>query len=275
MKANELKFEAARYGIQRPEEFQHFRIETGLWLAAKESLEADVAADPTIDFIETAPPPPLPAPRMTITIDEPDGETTPVFLERQAADVIMSMCLEAGATAVPVRLTLKPGRPSTRSTLAVDADVRLTNAWEQEVKSRATVDAIVILRLLDLIAEPRLTRRAPDGPRQARRAAQRRHGIPADAWTLVTWELGRPVNVKNASETDDRRPLHYRRGHYRRALPHHEGAVLRRRFTDGRLVWVKWIEGYWAGHPAFGVRRSVHAPRAPAGLAGSFEAVAS
>lgn len=119
-----------------------------------------------------------------------------------------------------------------------------------------------------LLNEPRIIQQSPALPRQQRRAIQRGTGFPCDAWTRVSWDLSKFAAAKASSDPSiNAMPLHWCRGHYRRAEPHYAGAVqrpdaFRREDRDG---WWQWIDGVWKGHPAFGVKRSVHAPRISTG----------
>ncbi|WP_294932383.1 hypothetical protein [uncultured Paracoccus sp.] len=122
--------------------------------------------------------------------------------------------------------------------------------------------------ILSLISEPRILRRSPAGSRQQRRAIQRGFGFAVDAWTRVTWDLSKETVAKVSHDpTFHKMPLHWRRGHFRRAAPHFKGAIQRPDALreEDRGLWWQWIEGQWVGHPAFGLKRSVHAPRLSGG----------
>ena len=117
--------------------------------------------------------------------------------------------------------------------------------------------------ILATINEPRIVKLTPAGTRQQRRAARSGMGFAIDAWTRVSWDLSKPTSAKQTRDgTFHNRPLHYRRGHFRRAKDYYKGAVRRPdafRIED-RNLWWQWIDGQWVGHPAFGVKRSVHSP---------------
>lgn len=122
--------------------------------------------------------------------------------------------------------------------------------------------------ILSLINQPRILARSPLLPRQGRRAAQRGGAKAVDAWHRVTFDLSRETVAKVSRDPDYHKvPLHWRRGHYRRALPHYKGAVQRPDAIrpEERGMWWQWIEGQWVGHPAFGLKKSVHAPKLSTG----------
>ncbi|KXF91548.1 hypothetical protein [Phaeobacter inhibens] len=122
--------------------------------------------------------------------------------------------------------------------------------------------------LMALINEPRIVARGPAGTRQQRRAAHRGMGFAVDAWTRVSWDLSKATVAKVSQDPAFHKvPLHWRRGHYRRALPHFKDAVQRPDAfrVEDRSGWWQWIGGQWVGHPAFGIKRSVHSPKLSTG----------
>ncbi|CUH82664.1 hypothetical protein [Tropicibacter naphthalenivorans] len=113
--------------------------------------------------------------------------------------------------------------------------------------------------MLSLLNSPSLVETSPNGHRQERRAANRTHQLPVNAWHRVRWRTaaGRDVERTESEDTGTRKPLHYRRGHVRKAQPHHTGAFATELTDTG---WGQWIDGQWVGHPAFGIKKSIHAP---------------
>lgn len=110
--------------------------------------------------------------------------------------------------------------------------------------------------LLQTMNTPRFLTIAPTGSRQVRRGASRGMGLAVDAWHCVSWDVDKPVNAKVPhDEAFHKLPLHFRRGHWRKADPDHAKSINR----NGR--WFTWIDGYWAGHPAFGFKKSYHQPK--------------
>lgn len=118
--------------------------------------------------------------------------------------------------------------------------------------------------VLSLINQPRLVKLPSLMSRPQRRAAQRGGHMAVDAMHRVTWDLDKEVAAKVSRDADfHKMPLHWRRGHYRKAMPHWSGAVQRKDAIRGseRDSWWQWIEGVWVGHPAFGTKLSIHAPK--------------
>lgn len=118
--------------------------------------------------------------------------------------------------------------------------------------------------ILSIINQPNMTKRQPLVGRQQRRAAQRGGAKAVNAWHKVTWDIGKETVAKVSRSPDFHKlPLHWRRGHFRRAEEHYKGAIRRpdALIPEERMLWWQWIEGQWVGHPAFGVKRSIHAPR--------------
>jgi len=114
-----------------------------------------------------------------------------------------------------------------------------------------------IALLISLINQPRFVVQSAAGTRQSRKQAFRGHGISTGAWHKIQWNLGEPVKAKSDSDRGGwRMPLHYTRGHWRKAQDHWDDVVIRK---DNQPY--KWIDGFWSGHPAYGVKKSYHAPK--------------
>lgn len=127
---------------------------------------------------------------------------------------------------------------------------------EEDKQSRA-VHTLTVAAMCSLLNQPGFTKRDAIGSRQERRAAIRSGGYATDAWHKVTWNIGEAVKAKLQSDDPVRcMPLHYTRGHWRKAQ---EGWINTSQRKDGH--WYQWIEGFWSGHPAFGVKKSYHAPK--------------
>lgn len=119
---------------------------------------------------------------------------------------------------------------------------------------------------LSLINQPTITIKRPLLPRQQRRADARAGNTASESWHLVEWDLSRQSVERAAKGKDFRRvPLHWRRGHFRKAEAHYASAVYRPAAVDG-VNWFQWIAGQWVGHPAFGIKRSIHAPKMTEGI---------
>ena len=131
-----------------------------------------------------------------------------------------------------------------------------TDGSEEDMHVRAT-HVLTVAAMCSLLNQPGFTKRDSVGSRQERRAATRSGGYATDAWHKVTWNIGEAVKAKLQSDDPVRcMPLHYTRGHWRKAQ---EGWINTSQRKDGH--WYQWIEGFWSGHPAFGIKKSYHAPK--------------
>jgi hypothetical protein len=120
-----------------------------------------------------------------------------------------------------------------------------------------TMHVLTVATTCSILNQPSFTKREPAGSRQERRAAKRSGSYATDAWHKISWNIGEAVKAKLTRDEPTRcMPLHYTRGHWRKA---EEGWNNVERRKDG--LWYQWIEGYWSGHPAFGIKRSYHAPK--------------
>lgn len=130
----------------------------------------------------------------------------------------------------------------------------------------STVSRIIAVSafMLSLINQPTLVSDVPAFTRQVRRSFQRK-GIDTSRWSVVSWDISRSSAARHAALTGGKEgvALHWRRGHWRRAEPHHKGAKQRPDALrpEERDLWWQWIDGMWVGHPAYGFVQSVHAPK--------------
>ena len=118
--------------------------------------------------------------------------------------------------------------------------------------------------LVMTINQTRYVMRSPAGTRQQRRNAHRGFGKATDAWTRISWNIDQPVVAKEPYDAGfHKKALHFRRGHWRLAEEHHLKSKRRPQamVLKHRALWWTWIEGYWAGHPAFGTQKSYHQPK--------------
>lgn len=126
--------------------------------------------------------------------------------------------------------------------------------------------------LVALINQPRFVKRACAVSRQQRRALGRSLGMgfAVDAWTRVSWNIGKDVVAKLSREPDFHpMPLHFRRGHWRSCKESVSAAKWLTATEAGRrgAGWYLWVKECWPGHPAFGIKKSYHAPKLLAGAA--------
>ena len=118
--------------------------------------------------------------------------------------------------------------------------------------------------LVMTINQTRYVTRTLAGTRQQRRNASRGFGKATDAWTKISWNIDKPVVAKEPYDAGfHKKALHFRRGHWRLAEEHHPMSKRRPQamILRHRALWWTWIEGYWAGHPAFGTQKSYHQPK--------------
>ena len=116
---------------------------------------------------------------------------------------------------------------------------------------------LTVAAACSILNQPGVTKKDPAGSRQERRAAKRSGSYASDAWHKITWNIGEEVKAKLTRDEPVRcMPLHYTRGHWRRAEEGWKNTTLRK---DG--LWYQWIEGFWSGHPAFGIKKAYHAPK--------------
>lgn len=141
--------------------------------------------------------------------------------------------------------------------LGHDGALYVNTAESEDTQAMRSAQVLTVAAICSVINQPGFLKREPVGTRQERRAAQRSGGYAHDAWHRITWNIGEQVQNRLSREEPLRcMPLHYTRGHWRKAR---EGWRNAERRKDDH--WYQWIEGYWSGHPAFGVKRSVHAPK--------------
>lgn len=124
-----------------------------------------------------------------------------------------------------------------------------------------------LLQFLSLIValtnQPRFVVYENAVSRQQRRRLARQFGLSQMSVERVRWNVGEPVKHQIRTESPDRcLPLHFRRGHWRRAAAHFSGAVQRpdALIEAEQSLWWQWIAETWVGHPAFGFKATVHTP---------------
>lgn len=141
--------------------------------------------------------------------------------------------------------------------LGVEAGLYSTREGTEEDLRRRIMHVLTVASVCSILNQPSFTKSETAGSRQQRRVAQRSGGYATDAWHKITWNIGEEVKAKLSRDEPVRcMPLHYTRGHWRRAEEDWKNTTQRK---DG--LWYKWIDGYWSGHPAFGIKKSYHAPK--------------
>jgi hypothetical protein len=141
-----------------------------------------------------------------------------------------------------------------KNSLRIPKETSMKLPYDQQIYS---MHVLTVASMCSILNQPSFTKREPAGSRQERRAAQRSGTYAADAWHKVTWNIGEAVKAKLTRDEPVRcMPLHYTRGHWRKG---EEGWINTTQRKDG--LWYQWIEGFWSGHPAFGIKKSYHAPK--------------
>jgi hypothetical protein len=118
--------------------------------------------------------------------------------------------------------------------------------------------------MLRTINTSRITKTKPAASRQQRKSMHRGMGKAVDTWHRVTWNIDEPPKAKEPYDKGyHKMPLHFNRGHWKRAKEHHPKSQQRPHALnpEHRNMWWTWIDGYWAGHPAFGFKKQYHAPK--------------
>ena len=116
----------------------------------------------------------------------------------------------------------------------------------EDFSSRNSRSLRIVAAYLQTINNPRFVRRGKKTFSQMKKQSAKKvlRDFIAEQWNMVSWNVDKAVDAKNYEEGNGgRQGLHFRRGFFRRG------------------VWRQWIEGYEAGHPAFGVKKSYHLPR--------------
>jgi hypothetical protein len=130
-----------------------------------------------------------------------------------------------------------------------DADGALRLLWD-------------IAFILSLMNTPRLViHEQKQAPRQQRRLMERTFGHAVAAYTEVRWTIGKPKTARTGTGTTTRGlPLHWNRAHWQKANEGEPKAEWRSSGPHG-AGWYRWVSDYYAGHPDFGIKLQMHAPR--------------
>jgi len=173
---------------------------------------------------------------------------------------VLTQYFEDGVTSVMVAAPLtKPvyiGGYHPKKGLMWRAEHTNVADWPEEKVNAYSNVLISVAGAFELINNPRFVISEAAGTRTQRRQMKREQNIPLEAWHKISWNVDEDsVEVGDGDRGGWHMPLHYTRGHFRRGEPHWEGAVER----DG--IYYKWIEGFWSGHPAYGIKKGYHAPK--------------
>ena len=130
------------------------------------------------------------------------------------------------------------------------------NSWDERKKVFVSNTILAVAGCFELINNPKFIVTQAAGTRAQRKQMKREQHIPLEVWHKISWNVDEDtVEVKEGERGGWRLPLHYNRGHPKKAEPHHKNVM----YKNGKPY--KWIHGYWAGHPAFGIKKGYHAPK--------------
>ena len=197
--------------------------------------------------------------RLTVTWDtEGVSEEEAKIIEKAPTPKIFAgfMCREFEDGTVDIRVLPSNGphillgyyKPSSFKGLNIARDLE----WDNNT---ALATVVRVAGAFDIINQPRFVVREAASSRQQRRSAKKAHGIAVEAWHKIEWNIDEPVVSKDNQGRSFKMPLHWTRGHWRKAQPHWDDVCIRK---DG-LPYI-WIKGFWSGHPAYGCKRGYHVP---------------
>jgi len=152
---------------------------------------------------------------------------------------------------------VKPlGAPKVMGGYHPDRGIGLPKDLPEDLHSAFASVIIKIAGSFELINNPRFIVSQTAGTRAQRKQMKREQSISLDAWHKITWNVDETTVVVDEKDRGGwRMPLHYTRGHPRKAEPHHKNIM----YKNGKPY--KWIHGFWSGHPAFGIKKGYHAPK--------------
>jgi hypothetical protein len=166
------------------------------------------------------------------------------------------MCREFEDGSVDIRLLSGNIPPTLMGYYKPSSFNGLNIAKDLEMDDNTALNSVLrIAGAFDIINQPRFVVREAASSRQQRRSAKKAHGIAVEAWHKIEWNIDEPVVSKDNQGRSFKMPLHWTRGHWRKAQPHWDDVCIRK---DG-LPYI-WIKGFWSGHPAYGCKRGYHVP---------------
>jgi hypothetical protein len=173
---------------------------------------------------------------------------------------VLTQYFEDGVTSVmlaaPLTKPISIGGYHPKKGLMFQADQTNVKDWPEEKVNAYSNILISVAGAFELINNPRFVISEAAGTRTQRRQMKREQNIPLEAWHKISWNVDEDsVEIGDGDRGGWHMPLHYTRGHFRRGEPHWEDAVER----NG--IHYKWIEGFWSGHPAYGIKKGYHAPK--------------
>lgn len=166
------------------------------------------------------------------------------------------MCREFEDGSVDIRLLTGNTPPMLIGFYKPSSFNGLNIAKDLEMDDNTALSSVIrIAGAFDIINQPRFVDQKAASSRQQRRSAKKAHGIAVEAWHKIEWNIDEPVELNDKQGRSFKMPLHWTRGHWRKAKPHWDDVCIRK---DG-LPYI-WIKGFWSGHPAYGCKRGYHVP---------------
>lgn len=254
------------------EEARHIHLSQGIYdLAHQMTHEIFRRATPVDGKLQAKAPTGgrLPADSVVLTVETNDY--TSVFLLYKT-DIAQNAwcCVSAGVDNDFVGFTPLAGLIPGQGFLDWTADV--LSAAENGGRAACSDDqrhliCFKIAVCMSLVNEPRRVLTNPasglNWSRQHRKAVECATGKAALAYTVVSWELGAAVRARITTGDDKtlKQPLHWCRGHWRRARQGMDRAEWISPTQGAPAGWYIWVQDYWKGHPSLGIKLQMHAPR--------------
>jgi hypothetical protein len=138
---------------------------------------------------------------------------------------------------------------------------------EEEIsQGKATINSSekFVIAMIAAITNQNITTYQPLGNRKEKRRLKSEYQVENVKFGQISWNInGSNLSSKSKDDPQYHLPLHWRRGYWRRAEEEHPKSEMRPHAInpEDRQKWWTWIEGYWAGHPAFGFKRSIYQPK--------------
>lgn len=190
-----------------------------------------------------------PAPQCVVYNEDMDAWV--LCITGHDVDPDMVFLLTANKGRMEAIASYTPGRSEIRMT---QAGVALNAAGQQGLQTQV----VHVANILSLVNTPAYCTRVPHGTRQVTRSLRRTFDTEHLAISRIVWSIHDPkTSVTTEGKSEDRHmPLHYTRGHWRVAQPHFTRATMH---DDG--ICRQWIEGFWSGHPAYGIKKALYTPK--------------
>lgn len=211
----------------------------------------------------------LPADRVVLTVERKNWEPIAYLLFKTDIAQDAWCCVLAGlrdfATFTPLAGVIPGQGPLDWTANGLSAVEKGGRAGGSEEERHFL--CFIIAVCISLVNEPRrvLTKPASglNWSRQHRKAVECATGKAALAYTVVSWELGAAVRARITTGDDKtlKQPLHWCRGHWRRAHAGMHNAEWIVPTQGAPAGWYIWVQDYWKGHPSLGIKLQMHGPR--------------